>query len=288
MPAYTRRPEWLKLNPINPSALAGIKKLTQRLELNTVCESARCPNCQKCFGEGTATFMILGNVCTRKCTFCAIESGIPEKPDPRETEHILAALDSLHLKYVTITSVTRDDLPDGGASCFADTIQAIHKYNSDIVIEILVPDFNGSIAALKTVIDTKPNVLNHNVETVSRLYEEVRPQASYRRSIKLLQEAKKLKNNLLTKSGFMLGLGETRQEIIKMMDDLRQVDCNILTIGQYLAPSLKHHEVMNYSSPEEFAEYDEIGRKMGFNYVASGPLVRSSFHAASAYQIASG
>jgi lipoic acid synthetase len=200
----------------------------------------------------------------------------------------VAAVDSLQLKYVTITSVTRDDLPDGGASYFADTIRAIHKYNRNIVIEVLIPDFNGSITALKTIIDTTPTVLNHNVETVPRLYAEVRPQASYRRSIKLLQEAKKFNNGLLTKSGLMLGLGETRQEVIKVMTDLREIDCNILTLGQYLAPSLEHHEVINYSTPEEFAEYDKIGRQMGFNYVASGPLVRSSFHAAGAYQIATG
>jgi lipoic acid synthetase len=272
---------------MNPSALAGMKKLTRQLKLHTVCESARCPNRQECFRGDTATFMILGDICTRNCTFCAVESGITEMPDPGEPEHIVAAVDSLQLKYVVITSVTRDDLHNGGASHFADTIQAIRKYDPDIVIEVLIPDFNGSFAALETIINNTPNVLNHNVETVPRLYAEVRPQASYQRSIKLLQKAKKLNSGLLTKSGLMLGLGETHQEVIRVMAELRQVDCNLLTIGQYLAPSLEHHKVINFATPEEFAEYYDIGRQMGFNYVASGPLVRSSFHAAEAYLLAS-
>lgn len=286
MSCYTRRPEWLKLSPMNPTALAGMRKLTRHLKLHTVCESARCPNRQKCFAEGTATFMILGNICTRNCTFCAVESGTPPIPDHREPEYIVAAVDRLQLKYVVITSVTRDDLHDGGASYFAQTINAIHEYDSNIMVEVLIPDFRGSLAALQTVVDASPTVLNHNVETVPRLYPEVRPQAKYQRSLELLKEAKLLNRGLLTKSGLMLGLGETRQEVINVMTDLRQVGCTLLTIGQYLQPSLRHHKVMKFVPPEEFEEYENIGKQLSFRHVASGPLIRSSFHAAETYLLA--
>jgi len=260
-----------------------MRKLTRQLKLQTICESARCPNRPKCFGEGTATFMILGDVCTRNCTFCAVKHGKPQAPVPQEPEHIVEAVKKLGLRYVVITSATRDDLPDGGSSHFAQTIMAIHNYDPNIMVEVLIPDFNGSLPALQTVIDAFPAVLNHNMETVPRLYPEVRPQAKYQRSLKLLKQAKLLDSRLLTKSGLILGLGESQQEVFKVMTNLRQASCDILTIGQYLPPSLKHHRVERYICPEEFEEYQNIGREMGFVSVISGPLVRSSFHAARMY-----
>jgi len=260
-----------------------MRKLTHDLKLHTICESARCPNRPKCFAEGTATFMILGDICTRNCTFCAVKCGKPQAPDPQEPEHIVEAVNKLRLRYVVITSVTRDDLPDGGSSHFAQTTNAIHKYDPNIMVEVLIPDFKGSRSALQTVIDAFPAVLNHNVETVPRLYPEVRPQAKYQRSLKLLKQAKLFDSRLLTKSGLMLGLGESRHEVIEVMADLRQASCDVLTIGQYLQPSLKHHNLVRYIPPEEFEEYQNMGREMGFVSVISGPLVRSSFHAAEMY-----
>jgi lipoic acid synthetase len=283
MAGYTRRPEWLKLSPLEPAILNKATRLTRDLKLHTVCESARCPNRTQCFSEGTATFMILGDVCTRNCTFCAVKHGNPRAPDPQEAEHIVQAVDRMGLRYVVVTSVTRDDLPDGGASQFAQTIRAVHKYDSNIAVEVLIPDFQGSASALQTVVDSSPAVLNHNVETVLRLYPEVRPQARYWRSLDLLKQAKLLKNNLLTKSGFMLGLGESRGEVIQVMADLRQAGCDLLTIGQYLQPSLEHHKLVRYVRPEEFQEYQIMGEKLGFGSVVSSPLVRSSFHAAEMY-----
>lgn len=288
MSAYTRRPDWLKLSPFDARTMAAMRNLTRPLNLHTVCESARCPNRQKCFSENTATFMILGDICTRNCSFCAVEHGRPHLPDPQEPDNIVEAVAKLGLRYVVITSITRDDLPDGGASHFADTITAIRQYSPGIVVEALLPDFGGSRSALQTVIDTPLAVLNHNVETVPRLYAEVRPQAEYHRSIDLLRQAKILKPGLLTKSGLMLGLGETEREVIEVMKDLRQAGCDLLTIGQYLAPSLKHHRVVRYVHPDEFAEYESIGKQMGFRYTASGPLVRSSYHAAEAFLLAEG
>jgi lipoyl synthase len=288
MPGDNRRPEWLKLSPFDAAGLASMRSLTRGLQLHTVCESARCPNRQQCFAQGTATFMILGNTCTRDCSFCAVETGQPQSPDPHEPKNIVTAVAELQLKYVVITSVTRDDLHDGGAAHFARTIEAIHDYDPTIMVEALIPDFRGSLSALEAVTDTPLAVLNHNVETVPRLYPEVRPQAEYRRSVELLRQARVLRPGLVTKSGLMLGLGETKQEVIDVMADLRQVGCDLLTIGQYLQPSLKHHELVRYVLPEEFAEYESIGKRMGFRYVASGPLVRSSFHAAETYLMATG
>lgn len=283
MAGYTRRPEWLKLDALGPAILNKATRLTRDLKLHTVCESARCPNRTKCFAEGTATFMILGNTCTRNCAFCAVKCGKPEAPDPQESDHIVQAVDRLGLRYVVVTSVTRDDLPDGGSSRFAQTIRAVHKYDSNIPVEVLIPDFQGSASALQTVIDAFPAVLNHNIETVPRLYSEVRPEAKYWRSLDLLKQAKLLDNSLLTKSGFMLGLGESRGEVIEAMADLRQAGCDLLTIGQYLQPSLQHHKLVRYIRPEEFEEYQIVGKKLGFVSVMSGPLVRSSFHAAEMY-----
>jgi lipoic acid synthetase len=286
MAVYIRRPEWLKLNALDPVVLNKATKLTRDLKLHTVCESARCPNRTRCFSEGTATFMILGNTCTRNCTFCAVKHGRPEGVDPEEPDHVVQAIARLGLRYVVITSVTRDDLPDGGASRFAATIRAIHEHDPDIAVEVLIPDFRGSAEALKTVIDASPTLLNHNVETVLRLYPDVRPQAEYCRSLDILKQAKLLDSRILTKSGFMLGLGESRDETIQVMADLRQAGCDLLTIGQYLQPSLQHHRLVRYVRPEEFEEYRIMGEKLGFVSVVSSPLVRSSFHAAEMYMSA--
>ncbi|MBA7502739.1 Lipoyl synthase [subsurface metagenome] len=279
MSSYARCPEWLKLKPLDSTILTKMRKLTQGLKLHTICESARCPNRTECFAQGTATFMILGDICTRNCTFCAVKHGKPEAPDPEEPEHIVSAVKKLGLRYVVITSVCRDDLPDGGAVQFAQAIRALHRHNSGIGVEVLIPDFRGSLSALEKVIAAQPTVLNHNVETVPRLYAEVRPQAKYHRSLELLKRAKSLDRGLLTKSGLMLGLGERENEVIEVMEDLREVGCDSITLGQYLRPSLKHHGVVRYVTPDEFAQYEAIARKMGFLGVASGPLVRSSFNA---------
>ncbi len=283
MSDYVRRPEWLKLSPLDPRILGPMRKLTRDLKLHTVCESAHCPNQAECFSRGTAAFMILGDTCTRHCTFCAVKKGRPQDPDPQEPHHIVEAVSTLKLNYVVVTSVTRDDLPDGGASHFAQTIRAIHDYNPAIAVEVLIPDFGGSRSALEHVLSAQPAVLNHNLETVPRLYPEVRPQADYRRSLEVLSRGRLLGNNVVIKSGIMLGLGESQQEVIGLMTDLRQVGCDVLTIGQYLPPSLKHHKLIRYVTPEEFAEYQNIGKNMGFVSVFSGPLVRSSFHAAEVY-----
>ena len=288
MPDYARRPEWLKVSPLDPTILNKMGRLMRDLKLHTICESARCPNCTECFRRATATFMILGDICTRDCTFCAVKRGSPLSPDPQEPEHIVTAVDKLGLRYVVVTSVTRDDLPDGGASQFAHTVKAIREYDPHIMVEVLIPDFRGSISALQTVIDASPTVLNHNIETVPRLYPEVRPKADYHHSIELLRQSKLLNNSILTKSGFMLGLGEVRQEVIELMADIRQAGCDFLTIGQYLQPSLRHHKVMKFVPPEEFEEYGNIGKQLGFRQVVSGPLVRSSFHAAETYLLAMG
>ncbi len=283
MSGYVRRPEWLRLSPLDPKILGPMKRLTHDLELHTVCESAYCPNRPDCFSRDTAAFMILGDTCTRHCTFCGIKKGHPQDPDPQEPQHIVDATSTLKLSYVVVTSVTRDDLPDGGATHFARTIRAIHDYDPAIAIEVLIPDFGGSRSALETVLSARPAVLNHNLETVPRLYPVVRPEADYRRSLEVLSRGRLIGDNLLTKSGIMLGLGESQREVIELMNDLRQAGCDVLTVGQYLPPSRRHHELVRYVSPEEFVEYQTIGKDMGFRSVFSGSLVRSSFHAAESY-----
>jgi len=283
MQRYTRRPDWLKLRPLDSAVLAPMRKILGELHLNTVCESALCPNRMICFSEGTATFMILGNVCTRNCTFCAVHHGLPEPVDPKEPEHIVEAVEKLKLRYVVITSVTRDDLPDGGASQFVLVLNALKKHISDILTEVLIPDFQGSTDSLKLVIESQPTVLNHNFETVPRLYPEVRPQAQYKRSLALLKQAKIFDPALCTKSGIMLGLGEERQEVQNVLSDIRKTGCDFITIGQYLQPSLHHHPLVRYVTLDEFEEYGSFAKEIGFISVSSGPLVRSSFHAASDY-----
>jgi lipoic acid synthetase len=283
MSGYVRRPQWLRLSTLDPTILGPMRRLTHDLELHTVCESAHCPNRSDCFSRGTAAFMILGDTCTRHCTFCGVRKGRPQDPDPQEPQHIVEAINALKLSYVVVTSVTRDDLPDGGAAHFARTIRAIHDYNRAIAVEVLIPDFGGSRSALQAILSARPAVLNQNLETVPRLYPEVRAEAEYRRSLEVLSRGRLLGDDLLIKSGIMLGLGESQREVVELMTDLRQAGCDVLTIGQYLPPSRRHHELVRYVSPEEFVEYENIGKDMGFVSVFSGPLVRSSFHAAESY-----
>ncbi len=283
-----RLPSWFKQKPPDPKIMSTMERLLDRLSLDTICKSALCPNIGKCFSESTATFLILGDVCTRHCTFCAVKKGLPTPVDEKEPQHLLEAAERLGLNYIVITSVTRDDLPDGGASQFARTINLLHEKRKEAIVEVLIPDFIGSTEALKTVVEARPQVINHNIETVLRLYPEVRPEANYRRSLELLFTVKTLDPAIVTKSGLMLGLGETKAEVIKVMRDLRAANCNLLTIGQYLRPSPRHHPVVRFVPPEEFTEYEGIGKDMGFAEVASAPLARSSFRAAELYIKATG
>ncbi len=257
-----------------------MRALLSRHNLNTVCQGAQCPNQGECFGTGTATFLVLGPVCTRSCSFCAIPSQkSPAAPDPGEPERVARAAEELKLRHVVITSVTRDDLPDGGAFHFAETVRALKTKDSARTVEVLIPDFQGSRSALNTVLQSGPDILNHNLETVPRLYPEVRPQADYTRSLELLKIVKEIDPGMATKSGLMLGLGENREETLQTMADLRQVCCDLLTLGQYLQPSGRHHPVTRYIPPEEFETLGRAGEEMGFKAVFSAPLVRSSFHA---------
>jgi lipoic acid synthetase len=273
------KPPWLKKRIPPFEDLVKVKSILDATELHTVCEEARCPNLGECFSKGTATILILGRICTRNCGFCAVEHGASTPPDEGEPEKVSQAVRKMGLRYVVVTSVTRDDLPDGGASHFARTIQAIRALDRKIKIEVLIPDFKGDLSSLVSVLNGSPDVLNHNIETVPRLYQEVRPQADYRRSLNLLKKAKERNTYTLTKSGFMLGLGETEEEILSLLRDLKRVGCDFLTIGQYLQPRPDRLPVVRYIPPEEFEGYQKIGEEMGFKSVASGPFVRSSFHA---------
>jgi lipoic acid synthetase len=279
------KPVWLRRKLPDPETLTKMRGLLRRHGLHTVCEGALCPNQGECFGQGTATFLILGKTCTRNCTFCAIPTEErPPAPDPAEPERIARASAELGLRYVVVTSVTRDDLEDGGAAAFAATVRALKRMNSEIKVEILIPDFQGSAEALRIVLESAPHILNHNLETVPRLYPEVRPQADYGRSLQLLARAKELDPGQTTKSGLMLGLGEEGNEILRVMRDLREVSCDLLTLGQYLQPSGRHHPVVRFVPPEEFEDFQKAGEKLGFQAVFSAPLVRSSFHAAEIFE----
>ena len=281
MPA--RLPPWFKQRLPDPAAMVPIERLLGDLHLHTICESAICPNIGECFSRGTATFLILGDICTRRCTFCAVKKGQPLPIDAAEPQHMLEAVQKLDLSYVVITSVTRDDLTDGGAAQFAMAIKLIQEQRNNTRVEVLIPDFRGSLEALQIVIRACPQVINHNVETVPRFYHEVRPGADYARSLEIFTRVKEINRKIVTKSGLMVGLGETKEEIIAVMQDLRSVNCELLTIGQYLSPSSRHHPIFRYVTPDEFSEFAEIGRSLGFNAVASAPLVRSSFQAAELY-----
>ena len=274
-----RKPPWLKKRIPPFQDLQRVKSILTEAELHTVCEEARCPNLGECFSKGTATILILGRICTRNCGFCAVENGIPAPLDESEPEKVAQAVKKMDLQYIVVTSVTRDDLPDGGASHFVKTIRAIRGLNSRIKIEVLIPDFKGDLSSLIMVLKQYPDVLNHNIETIPRLYHEVRPQAGYKRSLNLLTRSKESFPQILTKSGFMLGLGENEREVLDLLRDLREVECDFLTIGQYLQPRSDRLPVVRYIPPEEFEEYKKIGKEMGFRSVASGPFVRSSFHA---------
>jgi lipoic acid synthetase len=274
-----KKPPWLKKRLPPFQDLQKVKSILEEADLHTVCEEARCPNLGDCFCSGTATFLILGRVCTRNCGFCAVEHGAPVPPDEAEPEKLAQAVKRMGLQYVVITSVTRDDLPDGGAFLFAKTIQAIRALDSKIKIEVLIPDFKGKHSSLEIVLKECPDVLNHNIETVARLYPVVRPQAAYQRSLDLLRRSKEDYPHIPTKSGFMLGLGETQKEVLELLQNLREVGCDFLTIGQYLQPRQDRLPVVRFIPPEEFDEYKKVGEEMGFKAVASGPFVRSSFHA---------
>jgi lipoic acid synthetase len=275
-----KKPDWIKVRlPSNP-VFFSTKALVSDLRLHTVCESAQCPNRWECWSQGTATFMIAGDRCTRACGFCAVTTAKPFALEEDEPQRVAEAVGRMKLKHVVITAVARDDMPDGGSLHFARTIQAIRERDPAIVIEILVPDFNGREESLRTVLAAAPNVFNHNLETVERLSPVVRSRAKYRLSLDVLKRAKQIRPEAATKSGLMLGLGETETEIFQTMDDLREHDVEVLTLGQYLRPTPQHLPVVEYITPAAFDLYGEIGRKKGFTHVASGPLVRSSYHAA--------
>lgn len=280
----TAKPPWLRIKLPSGPHHEQVRALIRQGQLHTVCQEANCPNQFECFSARTATFLILGATCTRHCGFCNIESGPMHPPDPGEPARVAEAAQRMKLRYVVITSVTRDDLPDGGAGIFADTILAIQKKIPGALVEVLIPDFQGDLNALKTVVTAKPNVINHNIETVSRLYPTVRPEADYSRSLELLRSAGTLDANIATKSGIMLGLGETADEVSQTLCDLRSSGCRIITIGQYLQPTERHLPVTRFVPPEEFEHLRSEALKMGFSEVASGPFVRSSYHAKDLYQ----
>ena len=278
------KPEWMRRR----LPLGGITKQVEeglsRRNLHTICQEGCCPNQGECFSNKEASFLIMGRVCSRNCRFCAVESGRPTALDAREPQMLAEEVQELGLKYVVITSVTRDDLPDGGAGHFALVIKELRHLCPDVGIEVLIPDFMGSVPSLATVIHARPQVLNHNVETVPRLYPDVRPQADYQQSIKVIQNAKSIDRNIITKSGLMVGLGEKRDEIFAVMDDLREAGCDLMTIGQYLQPSDNHFELKEYIHPDIFALYKKEAEKRGFKGVVSSPFVRSSYRAGDLYR----
>jgi lipoyl synthase len=274
------RPPWLKVRFFGGDNFQELKRIMRTLELHTVCESARCPNQGECWEHRTATFMILGDICTRACGFCAVPSGRPlGPPDEAEPQRVAQAVEQMHLRYAVVTSVNRDDQSDGGSAIFARTILAIRQRVPDCKVEVLIPDFRGDWSALETVIAARPDVLNHNMETVPRLYRQVRPGAVYERSLELLGRAKQLSPAMPVKTGMMLGLGESRKEVLHAMADLIAQGADILTLGQYLQPTREHLPVTRFVHPDEFAEHKRLGEQMGFRHVEAGPLVRSSYHA---------
>jgi lipoic acid synthetase len=278
-PVRVRKPDWLRQRLPSGPDFEKIKGMIRKDRLHTVCQEAGCPNIWECFAHHTATFLIMGSRCTRNCRFCAVTEGPLEAPDPEEPARVASVARQMGLKYVVVTSVTRDDLADGGAGIFAETIEKIRQEIPDVCVEVLIPDFQGSQQALETVLNAHPDVLNHNIETVPRLYAEVRPQADYRRSLELIQRAHHYDAALLTKSGLMLGLGEDPAEISGTLEDMFKAGCRLLTLGQYLQPSKDHLPVKRYIPPEEFEEWRQTALHMGFAEVASGPFVRSSYHA---------
>lgn len=277
---YQRKPDWIRVKMSNSPKVQEIKETLRKHKLSTVCEEANCPNLGECFGGGTATFMIMGDICTRRCPFCDVGHGKPNALDANEPVNLAKAIADMRLKYVVITSVDRDDLRDGGAQHYADCIREARELSPSLEVEILVPDFRGRMEpALEILTQTPPDVFNHNLETIPRLYREARPGANYKWSLKLLQEYGRLNPNVPTKSGLMVGLGETKDELMRVFDDMREHDIDMLTVGQYLQPSKDHLPVDRFVHPDEFEEYAEYAYSIGFKHVASGPLVRSSYHA---------
>ncbi|NOU70449.1 lipoyl synthase [Paenibacillus sp. LMG 31458] len=282
-----RKPDWLKINLKTDENFKEIKSMMRSKTLHTVCEEAKCPNIHECWANRTATFMILGDICTRACRFCAVKTGLPTELDLEEPERVADAALQMGLRHCVVTSVARDDLADGGAMIFAETIKAIRRKLPMCTVEVLIPDFLGREESLATVLEAKPDILNHNMETVERMSDRVRSKAKYRRSLELLERSKRIAPNIPTKSSVMIGVGEEWDELLQTMEDLRAVGCDIMTIGQYLQPSTTHLAVAKYYTPEQFAILKEEGMKRGFKHVESGPLVRSSYHAHEQVQAAS-
>lgn len=280
-PQLLRKPPWLKVRPPYTDKCRQIKSMLANLQLHTVCQEAACPDMAECFASGTATFLILGNVCTRNCLYCNVAHGQPQPVDEKEIDHLINAVKKMRLEYVIITSVTRGDLPDGGASAFTDCIGKLREAVPNCRIEVLIPDFQGQSSALEKVIAAKPDVINHNMEVVEPLFAQLRPQGNYNLSLQLLSRI--ATTSAISKSGFMIGFGEKHDAILRLIDDLAGVSCTRLTIGQYQQPTLKHWPVAKYYSPDEFAKLKEIAYQKGFQYVEAGPLVRSSYHAAQAF-----
>ncbi|MDA3893886.1 MAG: lipoyl synthase [Salinivirgaceae bacterium] len=276
-PLIPRKPDWLKIKIPKAQAHKHVNGLVISKRLHTICESGNCPNAGDCWGRGTATFMILGDICTRSCKFCNVKIGKPHAVDTNEPTSVAESVKELSLKHCVITSVDRDDLPDGGASIWVDTIKEIKRLNTNTTIEVLIPDFDGNESLIQQIIDAKPEVISHNIETVERLTPEVRSRAKYQTSLKVIEQI--AQSGLVAKSGIMLGLGETENEILQSMNDLRKVNCKVLTLGQYLQPTRNHYPVKAYIHPDKFAEYKTIGLNKGFSYVESSPLVRSSYKA---------
>jgi lipoic acid synthetase len=277
-----RHPDWLKVRIGGGENYSKVKTLLRSAKLHTICEEAKCPNIAECFGNGTAVFLILGNICTRNCRYCNVTHGTPNPVNPNEPRDIAESVKTLNLSYVVITSVTRDDLKDGGASVFYETIQEIKRVNDASKIEVLIPDFRGDKKAIQKVVNAAPDVINHNIEVVEDLFPHIRPQGNYQRSLNVLKTIKTKENRIPTKSGFMVGLGENAEQILTTMHDLRDADVDYLTIGQYLQPTRNHAEVNKYYLPEEFVELKNTALQLGFLHVESGPLVRSSYHAQAA------
>jgi lipoic acid synthetase len=276
----TVKPDWLRVKAPQWERVGNVKEILRDLALNTVCEEASCPNIGECFNAGTATFLIMGPACTRACPYCDIDfEKKPQALDPTEPTRLAEAVRRMQLNHVVITSVNRDDLPDGGASQFVHCINAIHEVSPQTTIEVLIPDLCGNWQALEIILQAKPEVINHNTETIARLYRRVRPQGNYERTMELLQRSRQISPSTYTKSGIMVGLGETDAEIRQVMEDLRRVDCDILTIGQYLQPSQKHLQVSDFITPAQFAAWQTFGEELGFLQVVSSPLTRSSYHA---------
>jgi lipoic acid synthetase len=281
----SHRPDWLKVRIPSGENFFEVRRILRSHKLNTICEDAMCPNIAECWGKHrTATFMILGDICTRACAFCAVTSGRPTEYDLMEPARVAAAIADLKLNHAVITSVDRDDLNDGGAMIFAETVRQIRKLDGHVKIELLTPDFQGSLASVKTVVDAGPDIFSHNIETVGRLYPTIRFKSDYTTSFGLLKAAKGMASQIFIKTGIMVGLGETKEEIIELMQHAVEAGVDILTIGQYLRPSMKHAEIKKYYHPDEFAELRDVGRNLGIRWVFSGPLVRSSYHAEDVFE----